>query len=82
MAETERDRVRERERESGDKLPHLGKFVGKKFRGFFFFRFCHFFPMKSFPDQSYITSTKKSPGRKVCPLKTFSEGTLIYVRNL
>ena len=42
MAETERDRVRERERESGDKLPHLGKFVGKKFRGFLFLDFVTF----------------------------------------
>ena len=77
--EIEWEKERERERRQ---ITSFRKIRREKVSRVFFFRFCHFFPMKSFPDQSYITSTKKSPGRKVCPLKTFSEGTLIYVRNL
>ena len=54
-------------------------FFREMFEGFFL-RFRHFFPLKCFPDQNYLTPTKKSPCRKFCPTNTISEDTLIYVK--
>ena len=54
-------------------------FSREKFEGFFL-RFRHFFPMKCFPDQNYLSQTKKYPCQKFCPTNTISEDTLIYVK--
>ena len=81
MAERRRERVcvRERKRERERKLPHWRKLLQGKFLRFFL-RFRHFFPMKCFPDQNYLSPTKKSPCQKFCPTNTISEDTLIYVK--
>ena len=77
--ETERESVWERERERERKLPHWRKLLQGKFLRFFL-RFRHFFPMKCFPDQNYLSPTKKYPCQKFCPTSTISEDTLIYVK--
>ena len=77
--ETERERVCEKEKERERKLPHWRKLLQGKFWRFFS-RFCHFFPMKCFPDQNYLSPTKKYPCQKFCPTNTISEDTLIYVK--
>ena len=78
--ETERESVweRERERERGNYLIEEN-FFRENFEGFFL-RFRHFFPMKCFPDQNYLSPTKKYPCQKFCPTNTISEDTLIYVK--
>ena len=69
---------RERKKERGNYLIEEN-FSREKFEGFFL-RFCHFFPMKCFPDQNYLSPTKKYPCQKFCPTNTISEDTLIYVK--
>ena len=79
MVERRRERVCEKEKERERKLPHWRKLLQGKFWRFFS-RFCHFFPMKCFPDQNYLSQKKKSRSRKFCPTNTISEDTLIYVK--
>ena len=80
--ETERERERvcvwERERER-EEITSLKKTSSGKILKIFS-RFCHFFPMKCFPDQNYLSPTKKYPCQKFCPTNTISEDTLIYVK--
>ena len=79
--ETERECVREereRKKERGNYLIEE-TFSREKFESFFL-RFRHFFPMKCFPDQNYLSPTKKYPCQKFCPTSTISEDTLIYVK--
>ena len=71
----------QRDGEGKRKLHHRGKLCQGKVASFFF-SFRHFFPMKCFPDQNYLSAMQNSPCRKVCLTNTFSEDTLIYVKNL
>ena len=76
--EMERESVCEKEKER-EEITSLKKTSSGKILKIFS-RFCHFFPMKCFPDQNYLSPTKKYPCQKFCPTNTISEDTLIYVK--
>ena len=69
-----------RERERGGGITSSRKTSSGKSFEVFFLRFRHFFPVKCFPDQNYISPTKKSPCRNVCSPNTSSEDAMIYVK--